>query len=207
MWTISTPAEAAYGTDGIEDHPQAHSGWRGPRGANAGRGRGYMRGGRVPQIHRNRSLVLNNGASTVPLSEIVKVDPHNEASSSSTPAWVTKTDRHLQLINSSIYEKQTQQRAKAMEETRKLRLRQRDERERLKLSKHLQRLGDSSGLAGTGSSTVVPNHEILIQGIRFRVMNNGSKLVKVSGKNTAKEMTALRSISLSYFESDLTNFR
>jgi hypothetical protein len=167
--------------DKFEDHTQTNSGWRGARSAFTGRGRGYPRGGRIPQVHRNRSLVLNGGV-TPSHSETTSAKSSDDISTSSstiptsTPAWVTKTDRHLQLINPAIYEKQSQQRAKAIEETRKLKLRQRDERERQKINKHLQRIVDSS------ESTVPSNYEILVHGIRFRVVKNGSKLLKVSGK-------------------------
>jgi hypothetical protein len=101
-----------------------------------------------------------------------------------SPTWVTKTDRHLQLISPAIFEKQSQQRTKAMEETRKLKLKQRDDLERLKLNKHLQRIGNApSNIAkGIPSLATQPQYEILVHGVRFRVMNNGSKLTKVSGK-------------------------
>lgn len=71
-----------------------------------------------------------------------------------------------------------------MEETRKLKLKQRDDLERLKLNKHLQRIGNApSNIAkGIPSLATQSQYEILVQGVRFRVMNNGSKLTKVSGK-------------------------
>jgi hypothetical protein len=171
--------------DKFEDHTQTNIGWRGARSAFTGRGRGYPRGGRTPQVHRNRSLVLNGGVNPS-LSETASTKSSNDISTSSstmptsTSAWVSKTDRHLQLINPAIYEKQSQQRAKAIEETRKLKLRQRDERERQKISKHLQRMVDSS------ESTVPSNYEILVQGIRFRVVKSGSKLLRVSGEGLIK---------------------
>lgn len=70
-----------------------------------------------------------------------------------------------------------------MEESRKLRLKQRDDRERLKFSKFIQRtatVGHEPGKSHTTHAT--PDHEISIQGIRFRVAKGGSKLVKISGK-------------------------
>jgi hypothetical protein len=81
------------------------------------------------------------------------------------------------LINPAIYEKQSLLRAKAIEETRKLKLRQRDERERQKIHRHLQRS------VGTTDSIVSPSHEILLHGIRFQVVKNGSKLQRTSGKD------------------------
>lgn len=159
----------------------------------------------MSQVHRNRSLVLNGGASTASPSESIKLDSDSEISSPAafSPAWVTKTDRHLQLINSAVYEKQSQQRTKAIEATRKLKLRQRDERERLKLSKHLHRLEDLKGVPATNSSTSVSTHEISVHGIRFRVVNHGSKLVKVSGKSFVTEFSATELPSVSFNRSNL----
>lgn len=167
--------------DKFEDHTPTNTGWRGSRGAFIGRGRGYPRGGRITQVHRNRSLVLNGGVTASP-SDITSANSSKEGSVSSSTitapssAWVTKTDRHLQLINPAIYEKQSQQRSKAIEETRKLKLKQRDERERIKFRKHLQRTVD------LGESSMLSNYEISVQGIRFRVVKNGSKLLRVPGK-------------------------
>lgn len=181
---MMTNPELVYNTlnaDKPKDHTQTSTGWRGARGGFTGRVRGYPRG-RIPQVHRNRSLVLNSGvAASMSENASVKSSEDIFTSSSttntSTPAWVTKTDRHLQLINPAIYEKQSLQRAKAIEETRKLKLRQRNERERQKFHKHLQRIVDSN------ESTVPSNYDIMVQGIRFRVVKNGSKLLRVSGKD------------------------
>jgi hypothetical protein len=180
MITYSELVNSNLNADDFEDHTQANTGWRGPRGGFIGRSRGYSRGGRIPQVHRNKSLVLNGGVAPS-ISETASVKSSEDiltssAAHTSSPTWVTKTDRHLQLINPAIYEKQSLQRAKAIEETRKLKLRQRDERERQKFNKHLQKIVDSS------ESTMPSNYEIIVQGIRFRVVKNGSKLLRVSGK-------------------------
>ena len=157
-------------------------GWKPSRGAYSARG--YGRGGRPAPVHRNRSLVLNgNNPTSATLTEnIPPTSGNTESSNGSAPAWVAKTGRHLQLINSSIYEKDTQTRAKAIEETRKQKLKQRDDREKAKLHKHIQRLGGGN-MGVTGPSThPAANYEIDVQGIRFRVTKNGSKLAKASGE-------------------------
>lgn len=124
-----------------------------------------------------------------------KSDENENPSVKTTPAWVTKTDRHIQLINTSIFEKDTKSRAKAMEETRKLKVKERDQRERAKFSKHLQHLGGNNMVdsgAPFRSADMAGNYEISVQGIRFRVAKNGSKLVKVPGENLhAAEQTPL----------------
>ena len=168
-------------TDWNKDYSQ---GWRPSRGGYSARG--YIRGGRSAPVHRNRSLVLNgkNSVSSTSTENIPPVRDNTEVAAGSTPGWVAKTGRHLQLINTSIYEKDTQTRAKAMEETRKQKLKQRDEREKAKLQKHIQRLGDGNiGIAGPATHPAA-NYEIDVQGIRFRVTKNGSKLAKVSGESS-----------------------
>lgn len=174
-------------TDGFEDPSRAHLGWRPSRGAYSSRG--YIRGGRA-QIHRNRTLVLNGSNATPTNTAIATPDAENSENvaghATTTQGWVTKTDRHLQLINTSIFEKESQNRAKAMEETRKQKLRQRDEREKARLSKHLQRLaGNIDHVSGVQPrpADLPGNYEIMVQGIRFRVTKNGSKLVKVPGES------------------------
>lgn len=162
------------------EDPHVSTGWRPSRGTYPSRG--YGRGARA-QVHRNRTLVLNgNTTPTIPIS----AGPGGETPDSpSMQGWVSKTDRHLQLINTSIYAKETQTRAKAMEETRKQKLRQRDEREKAKFNKHLQRMGgnvDNDAGAQPRSAHPHGNYEISVQGIRFRVTKNGSKLVKVPGE-------------------------
>lgn len=133
-------------------------------------------------------MVLNNaGAGS-------KQDGAQDVSSGAAapaPAWVTKTDRHMQLINPAIYEKQSQDRARAIEETRKLRLKQRDDREKFKLSKHLERLSGNTAGHGANQRTpqALPNYEITVEGIRFRVMKDGSKLAKVPGDENAAKLT------------------
>jgi hypothetical protein len=134
-------------------------------------------------VHRNRTLILNNARPHTAGTESPQAESNDETpSSASGPAWITKSDRHLQLINSAIFDKQSQQRTKAIEETRKLKLRQRDERERTRLKKHLERLSDSTGAVMAGSPKAAMEHEISVQGLRFRVAKKGSKLVRVSGR-------------------------
>ncbi|ESZ93096.1 hypothetical protein SBOR_6526 [Sclerotinia borealis F-4128] len=170
-------------------HPYGNCRGAGSRGAHSTRG---FRGGRggVGGIVRHRTLVLNGGSSAPPSqpdsSNVTPSADENERISSAD--YITKTDRHLQLINKSYFEKDSQIRVKAIEETRRQKLKQRDEREKLKLSRHLQRLGarfDSSTLQPIGTS----NYEVNVSGIRFMVTKNGSKLVKASDVLTSANAT------------------
>jgi len=67
-----------------------------------------------------------------------------------------------------------------MEETRQQKLKQREERERAKFNRHLQRGGYNPTVSRTIDS--IRNYEVNIQGIQFRVAKNGSKLLKVPGE-------------------------
>ena len=137
---------------------------------------GYSSRGRPP-THRNRTLVLN-GASQQKNSGDAS-STNSDASSSTT--WVTKSDRHLQLINTSVYEKETQARTRAIERTRLQKQATRDDRERLKLMNHLSHSANLVASAATKSAA--DKYEIEIQGIRFVVSKNGSKLVKIPGSS------------------------
>lgn len=129
-----------------------------------------------------------NNPTSATLTENIPPDRDDtEATAGSASGWVAKTGRHLQLINTSVYEKDTQNRAKAMEETRKQKLKQRDDREKTKLHKHIQRLG--GGNIGGPANHPTANYEIDVQGIRFRVTKNGSKLTKVEGDFNAARST------------------
>ncbi|CAG8984214.1 hypothetical protein HYALB_00004197 [Hymenoscyphus albidus] len=180
-------------TDKARGYPQANTGWRPGRGGHSSRG---YRGGKPPAVHRNRTLVLNSGSSTPPTLEANDMDIQNAASftsntASTGPSWVTKQDRHLQLINTSIFEKDSQVRAKAMEETRKQKIMERDAREKAKLSRHLHRVaaGPHSGAGAYPRSASAPStYEINIQGIQFRVAKNGSKLLKTPGERLPSVM-------------------
>jgi len=178
-------------------HTRGSTSWRQARGVPYSRARG--RGGRVAlPAHRNRTLVLNgNTVSTGPFNasqpdstgftaegSVTNNVNENEPPPTAT-GWIAKRDRHMQLINTSVYDKETQLRARAMEETRKLKAQQRDEREKSKISRHLHRIasqsvqptGPSSTRGGTAST-----HEVTINGLHFRVTNGGSRLVRVSGR-------------------------
>lgn len=163
--------------------------WRSPRVAPYNRGRG--RAGRiVANPHRNRTLVLNNnsGASlqsakefspeSIPSSiKAVQSEDQEPLPLQSTNRWVTKRDRHMQLINSSVYDKETQTRNKAIEETRRQKALQKDQREKQKIERHLNTL-----TSRTGQTTKVV-HEVSINGLRFNVADGGSKLVRIRGKH------------------------
>ena len=134
------------------------------------------RGGRAP-AYRNKTLVLNGQSRPAPNAD----DPTPAPTTPNASSWVTKTDRHLQLINSNVYEKESQNRANAIEQTqRNLQLR-RDQNEKARLLKYLG--NDSSASVALASNNAAPtsNYEVAVDGIRFHVTRQGSKLVRAPG--------------------------
>ena len=161
--------------------------WRSSRVAPYIRGRGRA-GKVVANPHRNRTLVLNNKSrSLLPtakdfgpyssLSDTKATQSEEEEPVPSVNHWVTKRDRHMQLINSSVYDKETQARNKAIEETRRQKALQRDQREKRKIERHLNALTSRPGQA----SDVV--HEVSVNGLGFHVVDGGSKLVRIRREN------------------------
>lgn len=156
--------------------------WRSPRVAPYTTGRG--RAGRiVANPHRNRTLVLNNKAgvkepgsdAAQPGPEDVKAENEGNEPTQSPAGWVTKRDRHMQLINSSIYDKETQVRNKAIEETRRQKTLRRDEREKQKIQRHLKTLSPHQS-----QNVATPTaYELAINGLRFQVLDGGSKLARI----------------------------
>ncbi|KAI0508587.1 hypothetical protein F5B22DRAFT_620372 [Xylaria bambusicola] len=127
--------------------------------------------GRFPPTYRNRTLVLNGGApSTVSNQE-------NQAPDPTTPSWVTKTDRHLQLINRDVYERETQQRTQAIEQTLQQKQLNKDRRERAQLLRNMQQVGGDV-MTSSNSSKPTSRYEVDVEGVRFHVTQQGSKLVK-----------------------------
>ena len=160
--------------------------WRSPRVAPYTRGRA---GRIVANPHRNRTLVLNNKPgvslpsakernpdSTPQSANIFQSEDEEHVSLQSINGWVTKRDRHMQLINSSVYDKETQARNKAIEETRRQKALEKDQREKQKIERHLNTLTSRPGRAANLL------HEISINGLRFQVADGGSKLVRVRGE-------------------------
>ncbi|KAL9638713.1 MAG: hypothetical protein Q9164_001386 [Protoblastenia rupestris] len=150
----------------------ASDSWRSPRTAPYPRGRGRH------TTHRNRTLVLNGSGNTSSAEE----NPHKKGDTQSEPAtgWIAKRDRHMQLINPSVYGKETQNRSQAMAETRRQKALQRDQKEKQKIQKHFHTRDAQPG--PTLTTPVV--HELDIDGLRFQVLNGGSKLARTYNDST-----------------------
>ncbi|KAI1179328.1 hypothetical protein F4777DRAFT_575027 [Nemania sp. FL0916] len=133
------------------------------------------RGGRAgfAPTHRHRTLVLN------PTTPSANSSQENLSLDSTAASWVTKNDRHLQLINRDVYERETQQRTQAIEQTMKQNQLNKDRREKFRLLTNLQKAGGESATRPSNSSRPASRYEVEVEGVRFYVTQQGSKLVKV----------------------------
>ncbi|KAJ4290131.1 hypothetical protein N0V88_006638 [Collariella sp. IMI 366227] len=157
-------------------HPTA---WR--RGGFPSRGGHHST--RMP-VYRNKTLILNGGSQ-----QNQNGDADSGATSdASNSSWVTKHDRHLQLINTNVYKKDAEARTHAIEQTRRQKLALRDRQERAKLINHLGRIANS-GSFGINKQAANDKYEIAVQGVRFIVAKNGSKLIRAPGASRCSEKT------------------
>ncbi|KAK8236308.1 CCCH zinc finger protein [Phyllosticta capitalensis] len=174
-------------TDSRRGYGRGSANWAPYRGTPYGAPRG--RGGKV---FNNRTLVLNSSGSRAQ-SSAPSTPNAATTNAEATPSpradgngWVVKRDRHMQLINPAIYDKVSQQRAKDMEQTAEQRRQQRSLRERAKLNKHFQAsampVTTNAGIHTPNPSAASQSYEIDVEGVRFRVADGGSKLIRVSSE-------------------------
>jgi hypothetical protein len=134
--------------------------------------------GRFTPTYRNKTLVLNGGAQSAASShENLLPDP----TTPSTPSWVTKTDRHLQLINRDVYERETQQRTQAIEQSLKQKQLYKGYHEKARFFKNMRQAVGDTVIASSNTSRPISKYEVEVEGVRFHVTKQGSKLVKAPG--------------------------
>ncbi|OKL58404.1 hypothetical protein UA08_06094 [Talaromyces atroroseus] len=142
---------------------------------------------RRPVSHRNRTLILNNN-SAASSSDASKTPALSDATETVTPppgsnGWVAKRDRHMQLINSSIYDKEAQARTRAIAETEKTKREKRAQAEEAKVMRYAQgvRSAPTSHIPGRDAVTNQPSsYQIYIHDAPFQVVRGGSKLIRQS---------------------------
>lgn len=89
----------------------------------------------------------------------------------------------MQLFNSAIYSKESQIRIKAIEQTRQKEADRKDRNERSKITKHLWNFNTQAGRSSTGLVNTAPiDHQLYVNGIQFRVVNGGGKLLRIFGR-------------------------
>ncbi|KAI9374375.1 hypothetical protein BJX61DRAFT_498432 [Aspergillus egyptiacus] len=173
-------------------HVSRHTSYRGRPGWAPYRGRPYGRG-RAVAPHRNRTLILNNSstpASQSPKpSDAMPVDTDGDSRSATPNSWVTKHARHMQLINSSVYDKEAQKRVKALEETRRTKAQKKAQVEQAKVLRFAQGVGrqypstSAPQVSAAGGSS--EEYQIFLNDIPFRVSRGGGKLIRVSSATPA----------------------
>jgi hypothetical protein len=89
----------------------------------------------------------------------------------------------MQLINSAIYDQETQARAKAMEESRKAKEQNKAHIERAKVLNYAQDVGRQYPGPAVPQVAAGPSaeYQVYFNDIPFRVSRGGSKLIRVSG--------------------------
>ncbi|RKL01531.1 hypothetical protein BFJ68_g12315 [Fusarium oxysporum] len=127
----------------------------------------HNRIGRHPTAHHHRTLHLNGDNSTASRSA--------SSGAETPPGWVSRTDRHRQLINANVYEKETQNRAKAIEQTRQRKISGRRQREKAQFNEFLKH----QATASSAQTNPADRNVLTIEGAQFRVMDGGKKLVKI----------------------------
>ncbi len=135
-------------------YPTAYRG--APRWAPYGRGRGNGRGRYAPPV-KNRTLVLN-GAKP-PTNELALPTPVKKEAPQHDNFVATHTH---QLVNKDAYDRHQHRK----EQLRATRRQQINQTERTALIQHTASQG---------------GRKLLIEGIRFRLRDDGSKLVRISG--------------------------
>ncbi|KAM0305620.1 hypothetical protein HYE67_008444 [Fusarium culmorum] len=129
----------------------------------------HNRIGRPPAAHQHKTLHLNADSSNASRSA--------SSGAETPPGWVSRNDRHRQLINANVYERDTQNRAKAIEQTHQNKINGYRQREKTQFNEFLKHQ------AGASSAQTNPagQNELTVQGVQFRVMDGGKKLVKIPG--------------------------
>ena len=146
-----------------------------------------------PPVHRHRSLILHRTLASA--RDTVKdssdsSDPNDGAStalksreSQTGPVtnWITKRDRHMQLISSAVYDQEIEARSKAIEHTRRQKSFERDLREKQKIQRHFETLMPNTyhGTHPSVSDASLSAYTLNIDGLSFQVGRNGSKLSRV----------------------------
>ena len=141
--------------------------------------------------HRHRSIRFDAGTSKaserpMELSHITQNQAEDniaDADQQGRSGWVRKRDRHVQLINSSVFEEDSQKRAKAMKKTMTEKAKAKDQQQRVKVANYMSSLlAKQSNLQPIPSNTTQSLPEMSVHGVRFQVVNGGSKLTRIRGK-------------------------
>jgi hypothetical protein len=182
----TTPTYAPPAGRGSGYYPRGRgAGWAGQyapdRYAPYHQPRGFSHKPAYAPSYRNRSLVVNSSVGS----------PAGQPASPATPVptssdkFVSKRDRHMQLINTSVYDQKTQQRQLEIEATLREKQRLRDAKEKARVMVAFQPQHTASTIYGVSPSAGTDAvRDIQINNLRFRVAADGSKLIRMFGEYT-----------------------
>ncbi|KAL8798004.1 MAG: hypothetical protein Q9182_007034 [Xanthomendoza sp. 2 TL-2023] len=139
---------------------------------------------------------MNNATSQSPLSQAPHPSENTSTvgSSQSEATYITTNGRHMQYINASILPQVTERRKRAIKESQHRKSLTNDRWERQRMHQYLVALGtkkDGSVTQGSPQASIKV-HEIMIEGLGFRVLKGGSKLARVYGPSDTLRSTPKR---------------
>ena len=179
-------------------------GYRVPPCVSSTKARGRI-GKTATFTHRNRTLVINNATasnaqfvanrevgSTSKLDTTEALELGITIPSNST-SWVSRRDRHMQLINSSILGKEACARGEVLEYSQRQKFPDRKQKDKQKPNKNFQLF--IGGIEKSSSLTLaepgLSSYYLDVDGLRFQVLNGGSKLRRVSSRYMLTQCTFL----------------
>lgn len=144
--------------------PQSYRGY--------GRWTPYGRGGRAgfQPTHKNKTLVLGGNGTSASAKHIP--DPVVAGPQTHSDGFGSIRGTSQQLMNKPTYEREQKQKEGAKEQERAAKKQKRNTEEQHRILRHFD---TASGQA---------SREMVIEGIRFELTDNGSKLIRVPGKQT-----------------------
>lgn len=122
----------------------------------------------APTHARHRTLVLNHTPSSA------NNGSKNDSQKEPSDRWVVRRDRHMQIINSGIYEHEAQARTKAVEASRAKKAKDRNMQEK-------QRLQDFLAESREPAARAAPSHCLTLDGLSYEFQHNGEKLTRIYG--------------------------
>lgn len=158
----------------------------------------YARGGRVPhtQIHRNRTLVLG-GTQTPPSSTSGTATPSTPPvpnSAAPTESFVsTRGAGTNSLMKKDTFDREQKQRLERKDQRRAAKRQKLNRDEKIKLMQHV-RTASTSG-----------SREMIVEGLRFQLRDDGSKLIRISGEHNVLRGKAPFGLSLSASDPSASN--
>ncbi|KKF92964.1 hypothetical protein CFO_g4702 [Ceratocystis platani] len=157
-------SQSGYNTPSNGYHPYQRA--RGTRGGYRGRGHYAGFSGRLPAPN----------SSNTSTSDVVT----SASTGTTTPSFVTRSDRHLQLINTNVYDQDASSHSRTLQLSKQKHLQDKSAREKAKLRSFLRSKAISPSNINHSDNK---QYTIDVGGIKYHVANGGSKLIKADKLN------------------------